>query len=126
VFSLMGDWLKELGQLDNLMQSYLDDLQRFSFLRKQHILSTKHDCSEVFSFDLKKVENNSFKILPEQAAISSKKIFWLSHNLQQGKLIANYTGEFGGTLDGLGKMLMRYPHIHHLFRIPFPEQENRI
>ena len=27
-----------------------------------------------------------------------------------------YTKEFGSSHDGLGKMLMRYPHVHRMFR----------
>ncbi|WP_169543606.1 B12-binding domain-containing radical SAM protein [Sneathiella aquimaris] len=118
IFSVLEDWLAELGKLDNLTSAYLKELQRFSRIRKQALLSEKADYNESFSFDMEKAEQNAFQILPEQLSINSAQIYSLTHNSVQRELIENYADEFGDSFDGLGKLLMRYPHIHRLFRKP--------
>ncbi|MFT6556956.1 B12-binding domain-containing radical SAM protein [Sneathiella sp.] len=118
IFSVLEDWLADLGKLDDLASAYLKELQRFSRIRKQALLSEKADYNESFSFDMEKAEKNSFQILPEQLSINSAQIYSLTHNSVQRELIENYADEFGDSFDGLGKLLMRYPHIHRLFRKP--------
>lgn len=118
LFALMKDWLRELGRLDGLMDTYIDELERFSLLRKHRLLSSEDDEIDHFSFDLVMVEDKSFQVLPEHVHAGKESRFIISHLPHQRELIGNYASEFGDTFDGLGKMLMRYPHIHRLFRKP--------
>jgi len=116
LFDIMATWLKETGRLDDTIQSYLDDLERFSLMRKRKLLTVDLERIERFSFDLAEAEKQSFDILPEKIKLTAEQEFSLSHQKEQQELITDYAEEFGDTFDGLGKMLMRYPHIHRLFR----------
>jgi len=118
LFTVMAEWLKELGKLDDMMQSYLDDLERFSLLRKQRLLSPNIEEKDHFEFDMVIAEDKSFEVLPSEIHARSGRQFLMSHQPAQKELINSYASEFGDTFDGLGKMLMRYPHIHRLFRKP--------
>ncbi|MCR9214733.1 MAG: cobalamin-dependent protein [Proteobacteria bacterium] len=118
LFDLMKVWLKELGRLDDLMEAYIDDLERFSLMRKHRLLSSEDEEVDHFSFDMVAVEDKSFQVLPEHVHVGELSQFVISHLPHQRELIGSYASEFGDTFDGLGKMLMRYPHIHRLFRKP--------
>lgn len=122
LFALLKDWLEELNRLDDLMTSYIADLERFSLLRKHRLLTILEEESDQFSFDLVAAEKESFQVLPQQIQVSDKGRFAMAHQPHQREMIENYADEFGDSFDGLGKMLMRYPHIHRLFRKPVAVQ----
>jgi len=58
----------------------------------------------------------SYAVLPKKINLVEKKeiIFFLDEH--QKKQLSNRLNEFSKSIDGIGKMLMAYPHIHHLFR----------
>ena len=118
VFSMMKEWLKELERLDDVTHSYLDDLCRYSLLRKQNLLESRKEVEGTFSFDLAEIENKAFQVQPDTVMMSSSRRFKLAYDSRQRETIDRYEKELGGSFDGLGKMLMRYPHIHRLFRRP--------
>jgi len=118
VFSVMEDWLRELGRLDDVTHSYLADLCRYSLLRKQDLLKPGEELTGTFSFDMIEIETHAFQVRPKAVELPSTRSFQLIHNSRQRETISSYENELGGTFDGLGKLLMRYPHIHRLFRKP--------
>lgn len=116
LFSLLISWLDELGLRNELLTQYIDDLKKFSLLRKQSILDLDKEVTDTFSFDIQKLDSCSFKIHPSELKLDNDKQYIISHNDHQKELIASHSAEFGDSFDGLGKMLMWYPHIHRLFR----------
>ncbi|WP_025900133.1 B12-binding domain-containing radical SAM protein [Sneathiella glossodoripedis] len=118
LFSLMENWLAKLGKLDPITKDYLVELKQFSLMRKRKLLSMETSENESYSFDMTRAEQHSFKILPRELKTQSVQKYHLVYDTKQIKLLSAYSEEFGGSFDGLGKMLMRYPHIHRLFRKP--------
>lgn len=121
LFSLLKLLLEERGALSEQTAMYLDDLQRYSYLRKQNILEADRKIVEDFSFDLPQIESEAFQTRPDRARLSGRTRFSIAHSTRQKELIEQYAGEFGHSFDGLGKMLMRYPHVHRLFRSSQPQ-----
>jgi hypothetical protein len=50
--------------------------------------------------------------------LTEPKQFKMAHLPEQNRQISGYVKEFGRLHDGMGKMLMRYPHVHRIFRRP--------
>lgn len=120
LFSLLREVLEENGALSESVADYLEDLERYSFLRKSDLLVTDTDVVETFSFDLPRLEGAAFEARPDEIRLPSETRYSITHDERQRDLISQYSGEFGHSFDGLGKMLMRYPHIHRLFRSSRP------
>jgi len=116
LFSEMKSWLKELNILDPETEKYLDETCRFSHLRKINVMGNEDIFIESFNFDFKALEESGFKLIAKEIKLKSPTKFKITHSSQQHKKIAGYIKEFGKIHDGLGKMLMRYPHVHRIFR----------
>lgn len=118
LFEEMKDWLAELGLLDSEAEIYLEEVRRFSRLRKMDLLNISSECVESFIFDVEALAASHFTLTPAQVKLSQPQRFKINHLPDQSKQISAYIKEFGSLHDGLGKMLMRYPHVHRLFRRP--------
>ena len=116
VFLLLKNALEKRRLLNTTLVKYLDELERYSRLRKINFLEFDKNIVDSFSIDLECLEKHKYVITPDQIKLSKSKRFELLHSNKQQSLIKQYSKEFGFNFDGLGKMLMRYPHIHNLFR----------
>ena len=116
LFSEMKSWLKELNILDPETEKYLDETCRFSHLRKINLMGNEDIFIESFNFDFKALEESGFKLIAKEIKLKSPTKFKITHSSHQHKKIDGYIKEFGKIHDGLGKMLMRYPHVHRIFR----------
>lgn len=116
LFQLLREQLDENGDLDPVAGRYLDELERYSLLRKRNLLKSEGEIVERFSIDLARLDGVGYVVKPAEASLNSELSFVITHNAQQRQLIGQYSREFGDSFDGLGKMLMRYPHVHRLFR----------
>ncbi|MDC0422962.1 cobalamin-dependent protein [Methylophilaceae bacterium] len=116
LFNEMKSWLSELNILDSESEKYLDESCRFSHLRKINLMGNENEFIESFNFDFKALEQSGFKLLAKEIKLKSPTKFKITHSFQQHKKINSYIKEFGRLHDGLGKMLMRYPHVHRIFR----------
>jgi radical SAM superfamily enzyme YgiQ (UPF0313 family) len=116
LFKLLKDRLREEGKLDDHVEHYLDELERYSLLRKRNLLTADENVVEQFSIDLERIESAGYQVQPQEVRLSGNRNFVVTHNDQQREYITQYLREFGNSFDGLGKMLMRYPHVHRLFR----------
>ena len=116
LFNEMKSWLSELNLLDSETEKYLDEACRFSHLRKINVMGNEDIFIESFNFDFRALEESGFKLLINEIKLNTPKQFKITHSSQQHKKIAGYIKEFGKIHDGLGKMLMRYPHVHRIFR----------
>ena len=116
LFRLLREKLQNLGELGTLTKQYVDEIEKYSVLRKSNLLDNNVNVIEKFSFDLVELDVSQYKKKPEEVKIINKQSFRTSHDINQKKLIQQYKNEFNNNFDGLGKMLMRYPHIHMIFR----------
>lgn len=118
LFDEMKCWLSELQKLDSEAEAYLEEIRRFSRLRKMDLMNCNLQFVESFTFDIEALAASHFTLAPAQVKLSQPKQFKISHSPDQSNQITAYAKEFGRLYDGLGKMLMRYPHVHRLFRRP--------
>jgi hypothetical protein len=114
----MTSWLTELNLLDDEAEIYLEDVRRFSHLRKADVMNCDIEYLESFNFDIQALAESHFTLTPAQVKLTSPKQFKIAHLPEQNKRITSHVKEFGRLHDGMGKMLMRYPHVHHIFRCP--------
>ena len=116
LFNEMKSWLSKLNILDPETEKYLDEACRFSYLRKINLMGNENEFIESFNFDFKALEESGFKLVANEIKLKSPTKFKITHSSQQHKKINTYIKEFGQVHDGLGKMLMRYPHVYKIFR----------
>jgi Fe-S oxidoreductase len=116
LFAELRAWLEELGRLDDLHAEYIDELARFSSLRKTKLIEYDSVLEGRFFFDMRALEDAQFALPAEESRMNSVRTFRITHNERQRERLAAYVKEFGNSHDGLGKMLMRYPHVHRMFR----------
>ena len=116
LFNEMKEWLSELNLLSVDEDMYINDMRRFSKLRKIDIMNCDIEYNEIFSFDVEKLAASHFTLTPAQAKLDQPKNFRVTHLPEQSQQINIYVKEFGRLHDGMGKMLMRYPHVHRIFR----------
>ena len=118
LFSEMKIWLQELGLNTPDTNLYLNEISRFSRMRKIDLMNSAMEHIEYFNFDIALLSNLHFSTPLADAKLAAPKKFKISHNEEQRAQISTYLNEFGKSHDGMGKMLMRYPHVHRLFRHP--------
>lgn len=116
LFDEMKEWLAELNLLSVDVDKYIDDIRRFSKLRKMDLMNCDIEYNEIFSFDVEKLSASHFTLTPKQVKLDYPKSFKIAHLPEQSQQINTYVKEFGRLHDGMGKMLMRYPHVHRIFR----------
>jgi radical SAM superfamily enzyme YgiQ (UPF0313 family) len=116
LFAEMRSWLKELGRLDAVTADYVAELARFSSMRKADLTDYDAVMEGTFSFDMRAQERANFAVPADDARLGAARRFVVTHTPSQREQLSAYTKEFGSTHDGLGKMLMRYPHVHRMFR----------
>lgn len=116
LFAEIQAWLAELGRLDDLLTAYTRELSQFSIMRKVRLLDCETPYKGVFQFDMRAQEQAQFELPPAAVRLQSPQTFVVTHTPGQCVQLAAYAKEFGSSPDGLGKMLMRYPHLHRMFR----------
>ena len=116
LFAELRAWLEEHGRLDEVMADYVDELARFSRMRKAHLTDYETVLEGVFTFDMKAQERENFVMPAKDARLQSGQTLLIAHTPGQRVQLSAYVKEFGSSHDGLGKMLMRYPHVHRMFR----------
>lgn len=116
LFQELADWLNELNRLDDATRDYLNECRRYSFVRKADLIRYEEVFVETFSFDMNKLEETRFEAPPAAMRLDKPRLYTVTHQPQQRRQLSEYVKEFGSSHDGLGKMLMRYPHLHRVFR----------
>ena len=94
---------------------YLAELRRYSLLRKTAILDCDVSVSGCFGFDFPRIFADGGFDVPGTYRLEEPRIFHLGHDHEQRQTIRGYVGQYGETLAGLGRVLMKLP-IHRVFR----------
>ena len=116
LFDELATLLDEQNRLDDATKALLAEYRRFSHLRKTDLVHCDGEFVETFSFDLERLEATHFQASPEEARLAAPTRYTVTHLPPQRTQLSAYMKEFGDSRDGLGKMLMRYPHLHRVFR----------
>ncbi len=114
-FAAAGGLLKEAGVLDKRLQLYLDQLSIFCLRRKGSLCETERETVEVFDFDFIVLEERAFKVDPLNHETPSGTVTRISHTGDQKDLINAYLEQYGTSLNGLGRLLLR-SHVNKLYR----------
>ena len=118
LFDEMRGWLIDLKLSTAEDEYYLKEISIYSAMRKKELFSGEKIKEVEFQYDVERLSQSHFTLEPSQALLDMPKNFSMEHDENQKEIIRSYKKEFGSSQDGLGKMLMRYPHIHRLFRQP--------
>jgi len=71
--------------------------------------------SEDFDFDFDLIRKKNYQIEPADYKLTDKKTFNFFHSVDQIPLIDGYITQYGKSIDGLGRILMRAP-VKSFFR----------
>ncbi|MDZ4726954.1 MAG: cobalamin-dependent protein [Leptospira sp.] len=115
LFNLMREILIKRDLLNEVNDLYLEQLKKFSFLRKNELLDTSLTLSEDFDFDFDLIRKKNYQIEPADYKLTDKKTFNFFHSVDQIPLIDGYITQYGKSIDGLGRILMRAP-VKSFFR----------
>jgi radical SAM superfamily enzyme YgiQ (UPF0313 family) len=107
--------LASSGALGPDMERYLSQLARWSLIRKDAMLETGIDVVEKFDFDFVALEAGRFEDDPANHAAPAPVAIRISHTAEQRDLIASYLRQYGTTINGLGRLLLR-SHVNKLYR----------
>jgi len=107
--------IRELGQLDPVMSAYLDELEKFNKLRKGDLLNADTDLEGEFHFDFKAIATQDFCVDPRDHVLDSPIVYRFKHSEEQKAMIQSYVRQYGTSVVGLGRILLR-AHVKRLFR----------
>ncbi len=99
--------LKEKNVLDKKVENYLSELFDFSILRKNDFLNTTIKRSKVFHYDFKKLMDSHFDMNPFDVYVPTGIKISLCHSKNQIGLIKTYETQYGTSLIGLGRILLK-------------------
>lgn len=123
--ALKGE-LEKTGSLDSKMELFLKELKVYSLLKKTKLLDTSSQSEADFNYDFPALEQKGFVADPHEYSTKQKMKLIFQHNDSQIKLLDSYVTQYGTSLDGLGRILMRAQY-HNLIRTatsinpPLPE-----
>jgi radical SAM superfamily enzyme YgiQ (UPF0313 family) len=122
VYDVFLDLVEREGLLAPGYSEYLAELRKYSLLRKTAILDCDMQIWGTFGFDFPRIFADGRFDLPDTYRLSEPHLFVLGHDHDQSQTIRGYVGQYGETLAGLGRVLMKLP-IHRVFRSGHMETE---
>jgi len=99
--------LNEKSVLNDERKDYLNQLTRFSLLRKNNLRSLDQIVTEKFSYDFIKIAKSNFKESPFSYFQPKEVNINFSHTPEQQKIFTSYLKQFGSSIPNLGTMLSR-------------------
>jgi hypothetical protein len=115
LFHELKSELKSRDLFDDKMAMYLDDLKIYSLLRKENFLDTTIESEACLNFDFPTISEKGFAVNPFDYIFPKPVSFIFKHDKEQANLISSYIAQYGSSLDGLGRILMR-TRYHTLVR----------
>jgi radical SAM superfamily enzyme YgiQ (UPF0313 family) len=115
LYAEMESLLSDLGHMDAGLHHYLVELKRFSLFRKRDLLDSAGEFRDTFSYDFEKLSDSDFNLVPGDSRLDHPRAYVFRHSAVQREMIAGYIHQYGTTVVGLGRILMR-SHVKRLFR----------
>jgi radical SAM superfamily enzyme YgiQ (UPF0313 family) len=106
-FEAARSLLSEAGALTGPVERYLSELARFSLMRKRDPLNTKRADRGRFHYDFVALLDARFMADPFAFERPEGVDIAIDHTPQQTELIEGYVRQYGTTLIGLGRILIR-------------------
>jgi hypothetical protein len=116
LFEEMAAVLDERGRGDTIARQYLEQLKIYSRCRKMDVIDHDLQLRQVFHFDFEEIAERNFEVDPKSYRSSAPREYRFAHSSKQAELIDGYVSQYGKTLDGLGRILMRAWPTKRLFR----------
>lgn len=114
-FDVARGLIREGGPGANAYEAYLDELEDYSLLRKADMLKPAKTAERDFSFDFAELARDNFAADPLGAARASPVRLRFAHDDWQTDTIAGYLAQYGTTINGLGRILLR-ANVKRLYR----------
>lgn len=115
LFSEVRSKLQELKLMDSTMEQYLEELKVYSLFRKKALVDTSIQYEGNFHFNFKQLEKKGFVVDPRVYKFDKPQVLFFRHSEEQIKLLDSYAKQYGTSLDGLGRIVMRAQY-HNLIR----------
>ena len=115
LFTAARQQMEPMATTTALELDYLAQLERYSLLKKSALLAVDETLSDNFSFDFMALEKAGFHDHPALHHLARSQALQFDHSAEQCELIASYVKQYGTTLNGLGRILLR-SHVNKLHR----------
>ena len=115
LYDEMESLLREGGHLDDLMALYLKEMKEFSTFRKRDLLDTTHAFEGAYHFDFHAMLAKDYEGSPREYLLEKPIRVSFNHNESQKQAMEAYIKQYGTSVVGLGRILMR-AHVKRLFR----------
>jgi hypothetical protein len=115
LFKQAKKFLTDRGSLDPHLILYLNELEEYCRLKKVDLtndLELKMTCN----FDFAAIKEQNYAVDPRSFKLLEQHEIIICHSEEQKEMIKGYIHQYGTTLDGLGRILMRVYPIKRLFR----------
>jgi radical SAM superfamily enzyme YgiQ (UPF0313 family) len=116
LFDEMEAVLVERGRADNIHRQYVQQLKKYSRCRKVNLIDHNQRLSALFNFDFESIAEQNYSVDPKCYVVDPAREYRFAHSASQAELIDGYVSQYGKTLDGLGRILMRVWPTKRLFR----------
>jgi radical SAM superfamily enzyme YgiQ (UPF0313 family) len=115
LFAQMEELLKCHGLFDSVLTLYLKELKEYCRYIKID-LTGDSEFKSAYHFDFAGMQKKNFAADPHSFLLDTPRKVTIMHTEEQKKMIAGYVRQYGTTLDGLGRILMRVWPTKKLFR----------
>ena len=121
LYSEMAFMMIAKGYTGDIFSTYLKELKKFSILRKKDFIKTSLSIKVKSHFDFNALQERGFTVDPRGYYRKDGIDYRMFHTDEQVRMMDSYITQYGNTVDGLGRILMRAP-VKSLFRSYCSEQ----
>ncbi|MGB0683463.1 MAG: B12-binding domain-containing radical SAM protein [Magnetovibrionaceae bacterium] len=114
-FETARQCLRKAGHLSSVLETYLAELKDYSLAKKSRLNRVDDATETLFSFDFPALERALFRADPLQFHRPEGVTVEQAHTAHQRDLITAYLNQYGETINGLGRLLLR-SHVNALYR----------
>ena len=107
--------LQQKGHSDPDFILYLDELEEHCSLKKVN-LTNDLELKMISNFDFDAIRKEAYDVDPRSFKLLEPQEDTICHTTEQKKMIKGYIDQYGTTLDGLGRILMRVKPVKKIFR----------
>ena len=114
-FETARELLRDAHDVAHRYADYLNELEEYSLYRKESMLDTDTESLLGFGFDFVALERGGFRENPMDFVRPNGVEIAIRHDDWQRETIKGYLKQYGSTLNGLGRILLR-SHVKRLYR----------
>ncbi|MCE5181928.1 MAG: cobalamin-dependent protein [Betaproteobacteria bacterium] len=114
IFEMSRNFLGAAVHVDDTLQLYLADLEKFILCRKNNVIDVESALTEQFDFDFKLVSQAHFRVEPHSLVIAKNKLRFF-HDEKQSSSITKASKLYGTSVSGLGRFIQNNK-MNRMFR----------